>query len=86
MFEQWSIQPEARVEEKRAQRFRTRLSEFESKTEAFLVRIGNDISEQSGENFYRLLGGFRGVSEAAVSYTESARRIDWNQWREERFS
>ena len=40
MFERWSIQPEARVDEKRAQRFRTRLSEFESKTEAFLVRIG----------------------------------------------
>jgi uncharacterized membrane protein YccC len=86
MFEQWSIQPEALVEEKRAQHFRTRLSEFESKTETFLARIGNDISEQSGENFYRLLGGFRGVSEAAVSYTETARSIDWNQWREERFS
>ncbi len=86
MFEQWSIQPEARVEEKRAQHFRTRLSEFESKTETFLARIGNDISEQSGENFYRLLGGFRGVSEAAVSYTEVARSIDWIQWREERFS
>ena len=86
MFERWSIQPEARVDEKRAQRFRSRLSEFESKTEAFLVRIGNDISEQSGEKFYRLLGGFRGVSQAAVSYTEAARSIDWNQWREERFS
>ena len=42
---------------------------------------GSDI-----ENFYRLLGGYRGVSEAAVAYAGTAGTIDWAQWREEVFS
>lgn len=36
--------------------------------------------------FYALLGGYRGVSAALLSYGESARQIDWAAWREERFS
>jgi uncharacterized membrane protein YccC len=85
-FERWSKQPEAREEDKQAQKVKAWLAEFESKAEAFLARIGNGTSEEDGEKLYRLLGGFRGTSEAAVSYTEVARSIDWNQWREERFS
>jgi hypothetical protein len=36
--------------------------------------------------FYTLLGGYRGVSAAILSYDDSARQIDWAAWREERFS
>lgn len=43
------------------------------------------LSSQDGENFYRLLGAFRGVSEAIINYTRSAGAIDWSQWHEERF-
>jgi hypothetical protein len=39
---------------------------------------------QYGENFYRLLGAYRGVSEALVNYAGSTDDIDWTQWYEER--
>jgi len=43
------------------------------------------LSDRDGENFYRLLGAYRGVSEALVEYAGSAETIDWVPWREERF-
>jgi hypothetical protein len=44
------------------------------------------LSERDEENFYRLLGAYRGVSEALVDYATSSSDIDWAQWREERFA
>jgi hypothetical protein len=43
------------------------------------------VSDLTGENFYRLLGAYRGVSEALVNYVGSAGTIDWERWKEERF-
>jgi hypothetical protein len=45
----------------------------------------SQLSDRDGENFYRLLGAYRGVSEALVEYVGSAETIDWGPWREERF-
>ena len=39
------------------------------------------FSDRDGENFYRLLGAYRGVSEALVNYAGSANTIDWAQWK-----
>jgi hypothetical protein len=43
------------------------------------------LSAEDGENFYRLLGAYRGVSEAAVAYAGNAATIDWADWNEEKF-
>ena len=43
------------------------------------------LSDRDEENFYRLLGAYRGMSEALVDFTETAGVIDWAPWREERF-
>jgi hypothetical protein len=43
------------------------------------------LSDRDGENFYRLLGAYRGVSEAAVAYAGVSGAIDWMPWYEERF-
>jgi uncharacterized membrane protein YccC len=43
------------------------------------------LSDPAGENFYRLLGAYRGISEALVNYAGSAGKIDWERWKEERF-
>jgi len=45
----------------------------------------NQLSAQDGENFYRLLGAFRGVSVALVDYADSADNIHWERWHEEKF-
>ena len=43
------------------------------------------LRSQDAENFYRLLGAYRVVSEGLVEYAGSAGVIDWAGWREERF-
>ena len=43
------------------------------------------LTDRDNENFYRLLGAFRGVSEALVECAGSSGTIDWTPWREERF-
>ena len=43
------------------------------------------ISGRESENFYRLLGAYRGVSDAAVAYVGIAVAINWSPWHEERF-
>jgi hypothetical protein len=43
------------------------------------------LSHRDGENFYRLLGAYRGVSKALIEYAGSAGDINWARWREERF-
>jgi uncharacterized membrane protein YccC len=47
---------------------------------------GGQLDDHDEENFYRLLGAYRGVSEALVDYATSSGDIDWAQWREERFA
>jgi ElaB/YqjD/DUF883 family membrane-anchored ribosome-binding protein len=44
------------------------------------------FSDDDAEEFYRLLGAYRGVSEALVDYAGNADAIDWEPWREERFA
>lgn len=72
------------------EKFRTRLAEimkhFEERIKETLNKGSEGrISAQDGENFYRLLGVYRGVSEALVAYTGSTDDIDWSHWHEERF-
>lgn len=43
------------------------------------------ISSQETQNFYHLLGSYRGVSEALVEFAGSTDAINWPRWREERF-
>jgi hypothetical protein len=44
-----------------------------------------ELSDWEGENFYRLLGAYRGLSEALIEYANTAGGIGWEQWRESRF-
>ena len=51
-----------------------------------LAQAGEDgLSAEDIEIFYRLLGGYRGLSEAAIGYAELANGINWAQWRQARF-
>jgi hypothetical protein len=36
-------------------------------------------------NAYRLLGSYRGLSEAVVAHSRIINNIDWPRWREARF-
>ncbi len=41
--------------------------------------------ERDAERLYRLLGAYRGVSQALVAYQERTDSIDWERWRDARF-
>jgi hypothetical protein len=85
-FARWSVHLEARTEDKQILSIKDWLAAFETKVEESLSRVGNTVTEEQGEGFYRLLGGYRGVSVAVANYTQVARSIDWERWREERFT
>jgi len=70
--------------------FRARLTEImdglEQRIEDVLDRSSeNQMGPTGAETFYSLLGAYRGVSEALVSYAGLTERINWDAWREERF-
>jgi uncharacterized membrane protein YccC len=70
--------------------FRTRLDEIMGRLEARIKETldraaEGQVSARDGENLYRLLGAYRGVSESMVRYAGSAGAIKWEHWREERF-
>lgn len=74
----------------RQRSFRNKLAEILSHLERRIEKTMNkareeQVSEAHGENFYRLLGAFRGVSEALVDFAEHANEIDWVRLREARF-
>jgi len=71
--------------------FRTRLNEImkhlEARTRDTLDKTPDgQLGDRDEENFYHLLGAYRGVSEALVDYAGSTGGIDWARWREERFA
>jgi len=62
------------------------LEHLEISVEEMLNNVERDkFSTQDEENFYRLLGAYRGLSEAMIEYAGTAEGIDWDQWRESRF-
>jgi uncharacterized membrane protein YccC len=71
--------------------FRTRLNEIMKHLEARMrdtldKTTDGQLGDRDEENFYHLLGAYRGVSEALVDYAGSTGGIDWARWREERFA
>jgi hypothetical protein len=52
---------------------------------AFTLVSEGQLSDADYENFYRLLGSYRGLSEAAIDYAQLADGINWAPWQEARF-
>ncbi len=59
--------------------FETRIEEVVTQTDT------SGFSPEDGQKFFRLLGGIRGVTVAAIACAGSVKTIDWDQWREEMF-
>lgn len=85
-FDQWSRTPEAETVTALRQRLEKAFILLEKRVEEVINRDSDEVSRQEEEDFFRLLGGYRGVSEAALAYAAAAQAINWDHWREERFS
>ena len=84
----WVEDPEAAARESvdLQDRLRQRLARIESRFAETFATVGEgELGARDYENFYRLLGHFRGLSDAGIVFVEVARGINWRQWREARF-
>jgi hypothetical protein len=86
LFGAWARKPEAEPMAALERRLETGLVQLEEQIEAVVNRADLSVSQEEGENFFRAIGGYRGVSEAALAYAGAAQGINWSHWREERFS
>ena len=63
-----------------------RLAKLETRIDEAFARIKEgELSTAEYENFYRRLGNYRGLTEAAVNFARVAATFDWPRWRETRF-
>jgi uncharacterized membrane protein YccC len=86
-FKRCSERPEAESQDDLQKRLLARLAGLNARIEEVLNQAAEEkITDEESRNFYRLLGGFRSVSEASVAYAGIAGTIDWANWREEVFS
>ena len=64
-----------------------RLAGVESRIQQCLDReAGTQLSSADEQNFYRLLGAYRGTSEALLDFAQQAAKVDWTPWYQERFA
>lgn len=87
VFDGLAEDPGSQVPEALQEQLTAMLYRFEGQIEAVLDKPDAvKISLEDGERMYQLLGAYRGVSKSTVDCAASARAIDWDAMREERFS
>lgn len=84
---QWALRPESLA----ADALRDESSNWRRELDERIDTASRDERAAAADDaewlrFYTLLGSYRGVTAAILSYGECARQIDWAAWREERFS
>jgi hypothetical protein len=93
-FQRWSEIPETDPAGDLRNKLSARVAALDARIEEVLNRAGDGVGDgpgymavgdQDSSNFYRLLGSYRGLSEAAIAYAGVASGVDWAEWREERF-
>ena len=76
------IEPSADVRKRLAER----LARLEAGLQQIFAETGNDaLGAEDYNNLYRLLGSYRGLSEAAIGYSQLAEGVNWARWHETRF-
>ncbi len=76
------IEPSANVRTRLAER----LAGLEASIQEAFPRADNDaLRTEDYSGLYRLLGSYRGLSEAAIEYAQLAEGINWARWHESRF-
>ena len=82
LFQRWAETPIAEP----ADDLQERLTKIETRIAQSLAAAGEgQVSDEAYENFYRLLGSYSSLSEAAASYARLAHGFKTAQWQEARF-
>lgn len=84
---QWASRPEGEISLELRQRLANWLADLQKHVDSVAdEEERRAIPEDELEGFYRVLGSYRGVSEALSLYAKAASAINWPEWREERFT
>jgi hypothetical protein len=86
LFRGWAEELAAESAGKLEKRLEAKLNTMETLINETFDRIEPDkLNDEDYVNFYRLLGTYRGLSEALVGYAQLAEGVNWAQWEEARF-
>ena len=86
LFQRWSDNPANESDVNLQERLAVEMNTTEVRIDQTLtVAEQGELGPQDYENFYRLMGSYRGLSESVVAHAQLAKRFDWTQWKEERF-
>jgi len=86
-FREWSNVPKADPGQDLLARLSGRLAQLNARIEEEVSRaLESGSGDVAGEDFYQVLGAFRGVTRAGIAYDKRSRKIDWEAWREEQFA
>jgi hypothetical protein len=86
VFQGWSRDPAAGPADEFRKRLTARLEHLEKRVEETLNKAAEgELGDRDAEHLYRLLGAYRGLSEAGIEYATTADGIEWSRWRESRF-
>ena len=71
----------------RRARLNEQLARIEQRVQEVLNQADDEVLEPEYQgNFYRLLGAYRGSSEALLDFAQLCDKVDWTPWFEERFA
>ena len=86
VFGAWSRELAGPSAQALAEGLDARLARLEQRLLETMNKVpAGELGDQDKECLYRLLGAYRGLSEAGLEYARTAAGIDWRHWRESRF-
>jgi ElaB/YqjD/DUF883 family membrane-anchored ribosome-binding protein len=86
VFDAWSRETAAESAQHLREGLDARLAQLEQRVAETMNRAAEgELDDADRERLYRLLGAYRGLSEAGLNYAIAAEGIPWGAWRESRF-
>jgi hypothetical protein len=86
LFQGWSDNPPIEADADLQPRLALQLKAMEARIDQTLTRVEQEeLSPADYENFYRLIGSYRGLSESVAAHARLVEDINWTQWQEARF-
>ncbi|MGD8671127.1 MAG: FUSC family protein, partial [Desulfobacterales bacterium] len=86
LFQRWSKDPAAEPDEKLQNKLSAKLNEMEKRLNQTLSQTEEkELRDSDYQNFYRLVGSYRGLSESIVEHANLAGSLNWQELEEERF-
>jgi len=86
LFQRWSDNPATEPDVDLQEELALEMNAIETRIDQTLTLAEQgELGPKDYENFYRLIGSYRGLSESVVAHAKLAKGLDWRQWKEARF-